>query len=260
MEETITLLRASRRTRAGISSTLASKNVSQLTSLTSDAVVSIVIPIYNEEQLLPEVLRRVRALGFKKQLVLVDDCSKDRTPEILENEKSHDDTVVLRHERNQGKGAAIRTGLTRATGDIVLIQDADLEYNPEELPPLLAPILRGEANVVYGSRFMGKVRNMRLQNRVANWLLAQMVSILYGQRVTDEATAYKVFRREIIQSLDLKCNRYEFCPEVTAKVLRRGERILELPVNFTARTVEEGKKIGWPDFFQAVWTLIKCRF
>ena len=235
------------------------KTVAPLPPLSSDALVSIVIPIYNEERLLPEVLRRVRALGFRKQLILVDDCSRDGTPHILDREKSHGDTVALRHEKNRGKGAAIRTGLTRATGDIVLIQDADLEYNPEELPPLLGPILRGEANVVYGSRFMGEVRKMRLQNRVANRLLAWTVSMLYGQRITDEATAYKVFRGEIIRSIKLECNRYEFCPEVTAKVLRRGERILELPVSFTARSVQEGKKIGWPDFFQAVWTLLKCR-
>ncbi|MBI3735463.1 glycosyltransferase family 2 protein [Candidatus Sumerlaeota bacterium] len=226
----------------------------------SDPLVSIVVPIYNEERLLEEVLRRVRALPIRKQLILVDDCSRDRTPEILEKEKAHADTVVLRHDRNQGKGAAIRTGLTRATGEIVLIQDADLEYNPEELPPLIAPIAEGRAGVVYGSRFLGEVRKMRLQNRVANWLLAWLVSILYGQRITDEATAYKVFRGDIIRAIDLKCNRYEFCPEVTAKVLKRGEKILELPVTFTARTVEEGKKIGWKDFFEAVWTLLRYRF
>lgn len=225
----------------------------------ADPLISIVIPIYNEERLLGEVLERVRRLPLRMQLILVDDCSADSTPQILAREAERPDTIVMRHDRNQGKGAAIRTGLTRATGDIILIQDADMEYNPDELPPLIDPIARGEANVVFGSRFMGKVENMRLPNRVANWLLAWMVSIMFGQRITDEATAYKIFRGDLLRSIPLVCNRYEFCPEVTAKVMRRGERILELPVTFTARTVEEGKKIGWRDFFEAVWTLMKCR-
>lgn len=223
------------------------------------SLVSIVIPIYNEVELIEEVLRRVRALPFDKQLILVDDCSTDGTAEILDREKSRPDTVVLRHDRNRGKGSAIRTGLTSATGDIILIQDADLEYRPEEIPALLKPIFEGKCNVVYGSRFMGKVERMRLPNRVANFLLAWLATILYGQRITDEATAYKVFRGDLIRSIDLKCEKFEFCPEVTAKVLRRGERILELPVTFEARTVEEGKKIGWPDFIEAVWTLLKYR-
>ena len=222
-------------------------------------LVSLVIPIYNEVRLIDEVLERVRAQPFRKQLVLVDDCSNDGTTEILEREKAKPDTIVLRHDRNRGKGAAIRTGLKSATGDIVLIQDADLEYRPEEIPALLEPIARGETNVVYGSRFMGSVKAMRLPNRVANLILAWLVTILYGRRITDEATAYKVFRGDLIRSIDLKCNRFEFCPEVTAKVLRRGERIIELPVTFEARTFEEGKKIGWRDFVQAVWTLLKYR-
>ncbi len=234
--------------------------VTQSHLLPADPLVSIVVPIFNEAALIGRVLERVRALPFRKQLILVDDCSTDGTAEILGREKSKSDTIVLRHDQNRGKGAAIRTGLARAVGEIVLIQDADLEYNPEELPPLLDPIIQGKANVVYGSRFLGEVKKMRFQNRVANWLLARLVSILYGQRITDEATAYKVFRGDLIRSLDLRCNRYEFCPEVTAKVLKRGEKIVELPVTFTARTVEEGKKIGWKDFFQAIWTLLKYRF
>jgi glycosyltransferase involved in cell wall biosynthesis len=223
-------------------------------------LVSIVIPIFNEVKLISTVLERVRNLPFRKELILVDDCSIDGTTEILEKEKARPDTVVLRHDRNQGKGAAIRTGLAFATGDIVLVQDADLEYRPEEIPRLLEPIIRGETNAVYGSRFKGSVKKMRIPNRVANWLLAAIVSVLYGQRITDEATAYKVFRGDLIRAIDLNCNRFEFCPEVTAKVLKRGEKIVELPVSFEARTFEEGKKIGWRDFFQALWTLARYRF
>lgn len=228
-------------------------------SPTRDPLVSVVIPIFNEVNLIERVLERVRAQPFRKQLVLVDDCSTDGTARILEAEKKKPDTIVLRHDRNRGKGAAIRTGLKETEGDIVLIQDADLEYDPSELPGLLAPVLAGETNVVYGSRFMGTVKNMRLPNRVANFLLAWAVTILYGHRVTDEATAYKVFRGDLIRSIDLKCNRFEFCPEVTAKVLKRGEKIIELPVSFEARTFEQGKKIGWRDFFQAIWTLLTYR-
>lgn len=226
-----------------------------------DPLVSFIIPILNEAGLIGQVLRRVRALPFRKQLILVDDGSTDGTGELLEREEAgKDDTVVLHHPRNRGKGAAIRTGLAHVGGDIVLIQDADLEYKPEELPRLLEPLIRGEAVVVYGSRFMGSVHKMRLPNLVANHILAWLVSFLYGQRITDEATAYKIFRREVIESVDLKCERFEFCPEVTAKVLRRGYHILESPVTFEARTPEEGKKIGWRDFITAVRVLIQCRF
>lgn len=227
----------------------------------TDPLVSIIIPIYNERRLIREVLRRVRALPFRKQLILVDDASFDGTREILEREEApKPETLVLRHEVNRGKGAAIRTGLKSAEGEIVLIQDADLEYQPEEIPRLLEPLLAGEAAVVYGSRFMGRIDRMALPNRVANYILAWLASVLYGQRITDEATAYKIFRREVIQSLDLRCQRFEFCPEVTAKILKKGVRITELPVSFVARTPEEGKKIGWRDFITAVRMLIGCRF
>ncbi|HUT23702.1 MAG TPA: glycosyltransferase family 2 protein [Sumerlaeia bacterium] len=222
--------------------------------------LSVVIPIYNEEDLLETVLERVRALPIEKELILVDDHSTDRTPEILAREKEKPDTIVLRHETNCGKGMAIRTGIVHATGDIVIIQDADLEYRPEEIVDVIQPILDGRANVAYGSRFLGRIEGMRIANRAANHILAWLVTILYGHRITDEATAYKAFRRETVQSIPLTCRRFEFCPEVTARVLRRGERIIEVPVSYTARTFEEGKKIGWRDFLIAVWTLFKCRF
>lgn len=223
-------------------------------------LLSIIIPIFNEEELLLIVLREVRALPLNMQLILVDDHSTDGTRDILKSEESAPDTRVLYHDRNQGKGAAIVTGLRAATGDVVIIQDADMEYDPRDIVKVVEPIFRGETKVCYGSRFKGKVIGMRLPNRIANWLLAWIVSLLYGQRITDEATAYKAFRREIIDGLDLQCKRFEFCPEVTAKVLRQGISITEVPVVYRARTFEEGKKIGYRDFFSAVWTLVKCRF
>ena len=221
--------------------------------------LSIVIPIFNEEELLEAVLERVRALSIEKELILVDDHSTDRTPEILAREAGRPDTLVLTHDRNQGKGMAIRTGIAHATGRVVIVQDADLEYQPEEIPAVIQPILEGRANAVYGSRFLGRIEGMRLANRVANRALALLATVLYGQKLTDEATAYKAFSRELLQSIPLTCRRFEFCPEITAKVLRRGERIAEVPVTYVARTFEEGKKIGWRDFFIAVWTLLRCR-
>ncbi len=218
------------------------------------------MPIFNEEELLPVVLGHLRELPIRTELILVDDHSSDRTPEILAKEEGRDDTVVLRHEKNRGKGAAIVTGLRAATGDVVIIQDADMEYDPQDILKVIKPIYDGEVNVSYGSRFLGKVIGMRLPNRIANWILAWLVTILYGQRITDEATAYKAFRREIIEGVELQCRRFEFCPEVTAKVLRQGHRIAEVPVVYRARTFEEGKKIGYRDFFSAVWTLLKNRF
>jgi glycosyltransferase involved in cell wall biosynthesis len=228
--------------------------------VSTDGVVSIIIPIYNEQELLPVVLREVRALPLRKELILVDDHSTDGTHEILEGEKHRPDTKVLYHEKNRGKGAAIVTGLKAATGDVVIIQDADMEYDPKDILKVVAPIFAGETAVSYGSRFKGKVVGMRLPNRIANWLLAWIVSLLYGQRITDEATAYKAFRREVIKDIDLSCQRFEFCPEVTAKVLKKGFKITEVSVIYRARTFEEGKKIGYRDFFSAVWTLLKYRF
>lgn len=224
-------------------------------------LLSIIIPIYNEQELLPTVLRHVRAIDYDPiELILVDDCSTDRTWDILEEEARKEDTIILRHQRNRGKGAAIRTGLESARGDIVIVQDADMEYDPNDIPLVIAPVLRGETKVSYGSRFLGSVDKMRIPNRVANWILAKTVSWLFGQKITDEATAYKAFKKEVIDSVDLECERFEFCPEVTAKVLQQGYRIQEVPVKFVARTFEEGKKIGYRDFFIAMKILFKVRF
>lgn len=223
--------------------------------------LSIIIPIYNEMRLLPRVLERVRALPLDKELILVDDASTDGTREYLrEHELGKPDTRVLFHRRNRGKGRAIRTGLRAVTGDLVIIQDADLEYDPAEIPSVIAPIIEGRCDVTYGSRFLGRTpTGMRLPNYIANRLLVVMVALLYGQVITDEATAYKAFRTPIVRRIPLRCERFEFCPEITAKLLMRGHRIHEVPVTFFARTFEEGKKIGWKDFVQATATLIKCR-
>ncbi len=223
--------------------------------------LSLIIPIYNERELIQQVLSRVRGIPIdNKELILVDDFSKDGTRDILKEEEKKTDTKVLYHDVNRGKGAAIRTGLKYATGDIIIVQDADLEYDPNDIPFVIQPIIDGKCNAAYGSRFKGKVLGMRLPNYIANKLLAWLVSILYMHNITDEATAYKAFKRELIQSLDLKCERFEFCPEVTAKVLKKGEKIIEVPVSFNARTFEEGKKIGWRDFIVAVNTILKFRF
>ena len=222
--------------------------------------LSIIIPIYNEVELLPTVLENVRALNIEKELILVDDCSKDGTVEILKEEEKKPDTIVLYHNVNQGKGSAIRTGLKHFTGDIVIIQDADLEYNPEDIPRVVQPIIEGKCEVAYGSRFLGSIKRMRLPNFIANKILAGLISLLYGQKITDEATAYKAFSRNAIRSINLKCERFEFCPEVTSKVLKKGYRIIEIPVSFEARTFEEGKKVGWRDFIIAIKTIFYCKF
>jgi dolichol-phosphate mannosyltransferase len=225
--------------------------------------LSVIIPIYNERELLPRVLEKLRAveLPLELELILVDDCSKDGTREFLkEHEEGRPGVRILYHARNGGKGRAIRTGLKAVTGDIVLIQDADLEYDPAEIPSIIAPIIDGRCEVTYGSRFMGRTpTGMRLPNYVANKLLVVMVALLFWQVITDEATAYKAFRTSVIRSIPLKCERFEFCPEVTAKLLLKGHRIHEVPVTFFARTFEEGKKIGWRDFIEAVSTLVRCR-
>lgn len=221
---------------------------------------SIIMPIYNEVELLSAVLERVRAQPFEKEIILVDDCSTDGTRELLEKEKGAPDTIVLFHEKNGGKGRAIRTGLEHATGGVVVIQDADFEYDPNELGGVLAPIWEGKAEVVYGSRFRGQVIGMKLPNYCANMLLAWMVRRMFWVRLRDEATAYKAFRTDVLKSIPLTCERFEFCPEVTARLITRGHKIIEVPISYRARTFEEGKKINWRDFVTAVRTLVKYRF
>ncbi len=227
--------------------------------------VSIIIPVYNEAKTVEKVFEKVRNLPLKKEIIVVDDGSTDGSREILkalEKKWGNDNNFkFVYHSRNLGKGSAIRSGLKLVEGEVVVIQDADLELNPEDIPLLLEPIQRGETSVVYGSRFLRPEQKKRsfLRN-LANWILSITATLLYGQKITDEATGYKVFKTDLLRSLNLRCRRFEFCPEVTAKILRKGEKIVEVPVSYDPRTAEEGKKICWKDGFQALWTLVKYRF
>ena len=226
--------------------------------------VSIIIPVYNEFRTFPEVLERVRRAplpaGCSKEIVVVDDGSSDGTTELLAAQ-ARDGIVIGRHAmRNSGKGAAIRAGLALASGDIVLIQDGDLEYDPNDYARLLEPIVRGEAQIVYGSRFLARPVEMARKNRIANRILTAAANLLYSAHITDEATAYKAFHAPVLRGMRLNCRRFEFCPEVTAKARRLGYRIQEVPVSYNARGIGEGKKIRARDGFIALWTLIKYRF
>jgi glycosyltransferase involved in cell wall biosynthesis len=229
-------------------------------------LLSIVIPAYQEQATIGEVLRRVAAidtesLGFAREIIVCDDGSRDRTAEIVAAAGLLDPRIrLVRHPHNRGKGAAIRTALDAAAGDFCLIQDADLEYEVSDYPALLEPLSRG-AEVVYGSRFLRQRHpdGMRLPNLVANRLLTATANVLYGVRITDEATCFKVFRTELLRSLHLTCNGFEFCPEVTAKLGLRRVPIVEVPIAYTARDVEAGKKVRWTDGFEAMWVLLRHR-
>lgn len=221
--------------------------------------LAVIVPVFNEATTIQEVVARIRAVPLDKEIIVVDDGSTDHTFAMLE-EVAGPDLKVIRHERNQGKGMAIRTALPHVTAEAVVIQDADLEYMPEELPLLLKPVEEGRADVVYGSRFMGSIDGMRLANYLANKMLAWMATLLFGSRLTDEATCYKLFRTEVIRAMPLECHRYEFCPEVTARAMLAKIRILELPITYLGRSVLEGKKISMRDALSAFATLLKFRF
>lgn len=222
--------------------------------------LSVIVPCFNEADHITKVLDAVREVDIPKEIIVVDDGSTDDTPEVLEEYSRRYPIVVHSCAQNAGKGAAIRIGLGYVTGDIVIIQDADMEYDPRQYPEIIAPILAGEADVVYGSRFRGKIEGMRLQNRIANYLLTWTANILYRARITDEATCYKAFKSQVLKSLNLKCTRFEFCPEVTAKIRKRGISIKEVPITYAGRNTAQGKKIKWTDACLAMWTLLKHRF
>lgn len=220
--------------------------------------LSVLIPVYNEESTIGAVLQRVAAVDMEKEIIVVDDGSTDRTREVI---RAHADRIRHIHEAraNFGKGAAVRAGLTYVSGDVVIIQDADLELDPAEYAALLAPIQSGRTNVVYGSRFLRR-NSISLRIRLANRFLVLLTNLLYGCRLTDMETAYKVFRTETIRSLRLTALRFEMEPEITAKLLRSGEKIVEVPISYRPRTPREGKKIGWWDGIVAVATLFRYRF
>jgi dolichol-phosphate mannosyltransferase len=224
--------------------------------------VTILIPVYNEFHTFPQVLDRVMRAplpdGCSREIIVIDDGSTDGTSRMIA-EFTRDGVIRAEHSAtNSGKGMAIRAGLALASGDVVIIQDGDLEYDPADYAALLEPILAGDADVVYGSRFPG-ARDMKMRNRLANAILTAAANLLYGARITDEATAYKAFRVPLLRSLGLKCKRFEFCPEVTAKLCRRGIRIHEVPIRYNARGIADGKKIRARDGFEALWTLIRYR-
>lgn len=226
--------------------------------------VSIIIPVYNERNVLDQVMARVIAAplpaGVDREIIVVDDGSTDGTSQLLEKYAGQPLVGVHHSPVNFGKGAALRIGISKAIGDLILIQDGDLEYDPNDYINVLAPLVSGEAAVVYGSRFRGERPNMKFANWLANRILTITSNVLFGAGITDEATAYKAFRADVIQGIRLECIRFEFCPEVTAKVRRLGHRIHEVPIRYNARGVLEGKKIRWQDGVEALWTLIKYRF
>jgi glycosyltransferase involved in cell wall biosynthesis len=238
-----------------------------------DLTLSVVIPVYNEMRSIREILRQVRAVPLKKQIILVDDCSKDGTRELLKEwAETETDLTIAFHDRNQGKGAALRTGFARATGQVVIVQDADLEYDPAEYPRLIQPIVEGKADVVYGSRFIGEQhRVLYFWHSMANQFLTLLSNMFTNLNLTDMEVCYKVFRREVIQGITLKSDRFGFEPEVTAKVARfqvpavdgrpaRKCRIYEMPVSYNGRTYAEGKHIGVKDGFQALYCIVRYAF
>jgi glycosyltransferase involved in cell wall biosynthesis len=222
--------------------------------------LSVIVPVYNERNTVAEIIRRIRSarVPLEVEVVVVDDGSSDGTEKVLS--AIQDSTVrVITHARNRGKGAAVRTGLASAKGDLVIIQDADLEYDPEDWPRLLEPVLKGKAKVVYGSRFTGERMNMLPSHWVGNRFLALVTNILYRSTLSDMETCYKLFDRRVLDGITINSDRFEFEPEITAKVLRRGYRIYEVPISYAGREVSEGKKISWHDGFGALTTLLRYR-
>lgn len=219
--------------------------------------LSIIIPAYNEPKTVAEIIRQLKAVkGFDREIIVVDDGSTDNTIKVIKDIK---DITIIRHKKNQGKGSAIRTGIAIAAGDYLLVQDADLEYDPQDIPAMLDPIRRGKAEVVYGSRFTGQRRNMFFWHWIGNQLLTLITNILYNTTLSDMETCYKLMPTKLAKSLNLKAKHFEFEPEVTAKILKKGIRIWEVPISYAGREYQEGKKISAKDALPALWTLVKER-
>jgi glycosyltransferase involved in cell wall biosynthesis len=223
-------------------------------------LLSVVMPVFNERDTIDEIVERVIAVPMRIELVVVDDCSVDGTRERLRELQQHYGFTLLLQDRNQGKGAALRRGFGAATGDLVVIQDADLEYSPEEFPELVDLIVQGRADVVYGSRFLGRHRVFLFTHYLGNRLLTLLTNVLYNTMLTDMETCYKVMRREVLQGLDLRSNGFGIEPEITAKIFKRGYRVYEVPITYDGRSYDEGKKIGWKDGIVALWVLLRYRF
>lgn len=223
--------------------------------------LSIVIPIYNEKDTLQTLISRVEAVPYEKEIILVDDGSTDGTRDLLREYENRNGFKSIYHQSNQGKGAALRSGFASSVGDVIIIQDADLEYNPEEYPILLKPILDGRADVVFGSRFLsGPHRVLFFWHSLGNKFLTTLSNMLTNLNLTDMETGYKAFTRPVLNSLSLKCNRFGFEPEFTSKVSRSKFRIYEVPISYSGRDYSEGKKINWKDGVAAIWFIIKFRF
>ena len=224
-------------------------------------LISVIIPAYNEEKTIRQVLEAVQGLPFDKQVIVVNDGSTDDTYAILEELRGNDDLVIIQCDENRGKGYAIRSGIPYVEGKVAVIQDADMELNPKDLVHVVEPMSNTDVKVVYGSRFLNGRGNASLHNYFANRILAMYTNLLYGCRITDESTGYKAFSTELLKELNLTCEGFEFCPEVTAKILRAGYHIHEVPVSYFPRTKKEGKKLRfWSDGLFAAWTLLKYRF
>jgi glycosyltransferase involved in cell wall biosynthesis len=225
-----------------------------------DPVLSVVMPAFNERQTIEEIIQRVLAVRMRIELIVIDDASTDGTTEILERLQKEHGFVLLKQPRNGGKGAALRRGFTAVTGDLVIIQDADLEYSPEEYPLLTELICTGRADVVYGSRFLGRHRVFLLTHYLGNRLLTFIANLLYNTMLSDMETCYKVMRTDVLRSMELKSDGFGIEPEITAKVFKRHYRVYEVPISYDGRGYEEGKKITWRDGIVALWVLVKYRF
>jgi glycosyltransferase involved in cell wall biosynthesis len=222
--------------------------------------VSVIVPVYNEQSTIQQVIDLLQQAPYSKEVIIVDDCSTDGTQEILQHASWPGNVQIYYHAQNMGKGAAIRTGVQHVTKDIVVIQDADLEYDPKDLEVVLKPIFDGKADVVYGSRFLGRHKALLFWSYIGNKVLTLATNVLYHNTLTDMETGYKAFRTSILKGLKIRCNRFDFEPEITAKVLKRRHCIYEVPISYAGRDYGEGKKITWRDAFPALWALIKFRF
>jgi glycosyltransferase involved in cell wall biosynthesis len=228
--------------------------------LPADPLLSVVMPVFNEQATIEEIIRRVLAVGLRIELIVVDDASTDGTPQILARLQRELGFTLLNQPRNGGKGSALRRGFDAITGDIVVIQDADLEYSPEEFPQLIELICAGRADVVFGSRFLGRHRVFMLTHFMGNRLLTFVANVLYNTMLSDMETCYKVMRTEVLRSMTLRSDGFGIEPEITAKVFKRGYRVYEVPITYDGRGYEEGKKITWRDGVVALWVLVKYRF